>query len=296
MASVSAAPAALPRAPSELLRSWRRFKSNRLSVVGAVVLLLIALGAVVGPPLARHFLQLTPYDLACDSFAPMSRDHPLGCDPLGRDLLARLLAGGRVSLIVGLSVAIGSTGIGLVIGAIAGYFGGVVDSLLMRLTDTMLALPTFFILLAAAAVLGPSLVNTVIIISVLEWTTTARLVRGEFLVIREKEYVLAARAVGLTHLRIVRHILLNVVPVLVVAGTLAVASGILVESALSFLGLGTQPPQASWGYMLSSVQNFVFTEPLLGVFPGLLIMITVLAVNFVGEGLRDALDPRLVKR
>jgi len=296
VASAAAAPANVQRAPSELARSWHRFKSNRLSLAGAVVLLLIALGAIVGPPLARHFLGLTPYDLSCTSFAPMSRDHPLGCDPLGRDLLARLLAGGRVSLIVGLSVAIGSTGIGLIIGAIAGYFGGAVDSLLMRFTDTMLALPTFFILLSAAAVLGPSLVNTVIIISVLEWTTTARLVRGEFLVIREKEFVTAARAVGLTNLRIVRHILLNVVPVLVVAGTLAVASGILVESALSFLGLGTQPPQASWGYMLSSVQNFVFTEPLLGVFPGLLIMITVLAVNFVGEGLRDALDPRLVRR
>ncbi len=220
----------------------------------------------------------------------------LGVDNQGRDVMARLLYGGRTSLLISVSAALLCCAAATVLGMLAGYFGGVVDSLLMRLTDTMLALPTFFILLAAAAVLGPSLVNTVIIISVLEWTTTARLVRGEFLVIREKEYVLAARAVGLTNLRIVRHILLNVVPVLVVAGTLAVASGILVESALSFLGLGTQPPQASWGYMLSSVQDFVFTAPLLGVFPGLLIMITVLSVNFVGEGLRDALDPRLVKR
>lgn len=260
------------------------------------MLLLIALGGIIGPPLVRHFLDLTPYDLRCDSFAPMSREHPLGCDPLGRDMLARLLAGGRVSLAVGLAVAIGSTVIGLIVGAAAGYFGGSVDSLLMRFTDTMMALPTFFILLSAAAVLGPSLVNTVVIISLLEWTTVARLVRGEFLVIREKEFVTAARAVGLPHLRVGRHIVLNVIPVLIVAVTLAIASAILVESALSFLGLGTQPPQASWGYMLSSVQSYVFTQPLLGVFPGVLIMLTVLCVNFVGEGLRDALDPRLVKR
>ena len=282
-------------APSEALRSWKQFAANRLSLIGGVVLALIAGTAVLGPPIVEAF-GITPNELACASFEPMSAAHPLGCDSLGRDLLARTLEGGRVSLFVGLSVAFGSTAIGLLIGSAAGYAGGKMDALLMRFTDTMIALPTYFVLITAAALLGPSLVNTVLIISFTNWTTAARLVRGEILVIREKEFVLAARALGLTHLRMLRQILLNVVPTLIVAATLAVASGILTESALSFLNLGTQPPQASWGYMLSSAQNYVFTAPHLAIVPGVLIMLTVLSVNFVGEGMRDALDPRLARR
>jgi peptide/nickel transport system permease protein len=264
-----------------------------MALVGLGFLALLAIVVLVGPVIYHSLGHPDPYALSCPILAQPSSAHPLGCDGVGRDLLARLLAGGRISLGVGLMVAVGSSTIGLVIGAIAGYCGGRTDNLLMRFTDTVLALPALFLVLAAAAVLGPSLVNTVVIISAIQWTTTARLVRGEFLALRGREFVMAAHAVGLPPLRIGRHILVNVIPTIVVAGTLAVATGILTESALSFLGMGTQPPQASWGYMLSNAQQYVFTRPMLGVYPGLLIMLTVLAVNFVGEGVRQTVDPRL---
>ncbi|MBA2371894.1 MAG: ABC transporter permease [Chloroflexi bacterium] len=276
-------------------RRWERFLSNRLSVAGLGFLVLLVATALVGPGLLERAFGLEPYGLTCDILEPPGPRHPLGCDELGRDVLARLLIGGRISLFVGILVAFLVTVLGLVFGAIAGFFGGSVDNLLMRFTDTMLAMPTFFIVLAAAALLGPSLLNTVIIIGATHWMGTARLIRSEFLSLREREFVTAARASGAGNLRIIGHILRNVTATLTVAATLAVASGVLTESALSFLGLGTQPPDASWGYMLSSAQNYIWVNPLLGVYPGLLVMLTVLAVNFVGEGIRDALDPRLTR-
>lgn len=285
---------AAPRT-SDLRRRWERFLSNRLSVAGLGFLVLLVATALVGPGLLERALGLEPYGLTCDILEPPGPRHPLGCDELGRDVLARLLIGGRISLFVGILVAFLVTVLGLVFGAIAGFFGGSVDNLLMRFTDTMLAMPTFFIVLAAAALLGPSLLNTVIIIGATHWMGTARLIRSEFLSLREREFVTAARASGAGNLRIIGHILRNVTATLTVAATLAVASGVLTESALSFLGLGTQPPDASWGYMLSSAQNYIWVNPLLGVYPGLLVMLTVLAVNFVGEGIRDALDPRLTR-
>lgn len=274
-------------------RAWRRFAANRLSLSGLMVLALLAVAALAGPGALDRFLGLHANTLSCMTLAPASDQHPLGCDPLGRDLLARLVAGGRVSLAVGLLVALCTTVIGLLVGLSSGYFGGAIDGLLMRFTDTMLGMPTFFIVLAAAALLGPNLFNTIVIIGLTQWMTTARLVRGECLAIREKEFILAARAAGLTHLRIMRHILPNVMPTLIVVATLAVAAGILIESGLSYLGLGVQPPNASWGSMLSSAQSYIFVAPAQGIYPGVLIMSTVLAVNFVGEGLRDAMDPRL---
>lgn len=277
-------------------RRWRRFVHHKLSVLGGLLILALAAGAMLGPFITDTLLGVDPYGLSCLSLEPPGPKHPLGCDELGRDVLARLIVGGRISLFVGLLVAVWTTGLGLLAGAVAGYFGGGVDNLLMRFTDTMLAMPTFFLVLAAAAFLGPNLINTVLIIAATHWMATARLVRSEFLVIREKEFVLAARTAGASDLRIMGHILRNVVSTVIVAATLAVASGILIESALSYLGLGTQPPQASWGYMLSGAQTYVWVAPLLGVYPGMLIMLTVLAVNFVGEGLRDALDPRLGER
>lgn len=282
--------------PSVFRRRWHRFAANKLSLIGAVVIVFLIAVALAGPSLSTNLLNIDPYTLACTSLEAPSRQHPLGCDELGRDVLARLILGGRVSLFVGLLVAVTTTVLGLLVGAVAGYFGGPIDNLLMRFTDTMLSMPTFFIVLAAAAFLGPSLLNTVLIIGATHWMTTARLVRSEYLVIRERDFVTAARTTGLTDTRIMRHILLNVIPTIIVAATLAVASGILSESALSFLGLGTQPPDASWGYMLSGAQTYIWVEPWLGVYPGVLIMLTVLAVNFVGEGLRDALDPRLGER
>lgn len=287
------APSPLPPGLSPRRLALRRFSASRLGLLGAGFLIVLGIAVAFGPPLYERFGFPGPNELACPSLAPVSGDHPLGCDPLGRDTLARLMVGGRISLTVGLLVAAGSTAIGLVIGALSGFFGGRTDNVLMRLTDTVRALPALFLVLAAAALLGPSLVNTIFIISAIQWTTTARLVRGEFLAIRGREYVLAARAVGLGNLRVMRHILINVVPTLVVAATLAVATAILTESALSFLGLGTQPPQASWGYILSGAQSYIFVNPWAGIYAGVLITLTVLAVNFVGEGLRQGLDPRL---
>ena len=287
----------LPRTPlAEILNSrrWRRFIANKLSVFGAIMLVALVLFSVVGPAIAARF-GLDPYLIAQDCLgldAP-SRAHPLGCDALGRDILTRLMVGGRISLFVGLMVALLTTGLGIIVGAVAGYFGGRVDSALMRFTDTMLALPAFFLLLAAAAILGPSLVNTVLIIGLTRWMTTARLVRGEYLALREKEFVTASIALGLRDFGLIKRILPHVVPTITVAATLAVASGILTESGLSFLGLGTQPPQSSWGYMLSGAQNYIWVAPMHSVYPGVLIMLTVLSVNFLGDGLRDALDSRL---
>ncbi len=296
MASVATldTPLILPRRRAARWRlRLRQFAANRLSLFGLVALGLLVLAVLLGPPLLARTLSLDPNTLSCTSLQPPDRQHPLGCDPLGRDILARLAVGGRVSLSVGLLVALCTTLLGLVVGLSAGYLGGVTDSLLMRFTDTMLAMPTFFIVLAAAAFLGPNLFNTILIIGLTQWMGAARLVRGQCLAIREKEYILAARATGLTSWGIVRHIVPNVLPTLIVVATLAVASGILTESALSYLGLGVQPPFASWGSTLSNAQNYIFVAPLQGVYPGLLIMLTVLAVNFVGEGLREVLDPRL---
>ena len=275
---------------------WRRFASNRLSLVGLTVLGGLVVLALAGPVVGGRYFDLDPNTLSCMSLEPPSAAHPLGCDPLGRDILSRLLVGGRISLAVGLLVALCTTVLGLVIGLTSGYLGGVVDGLLMRFTDTMLAMPTFFIVLAAAAFLGPNLFNTILIIGLTQWMVTARLIRSECLATREKEFILAARVAGQTNLGIMRHILLNVLSTVIVVATLAVATGILTESALSYLGLGVQPPHASWGSMLSNAQNYIFVEPRQGVYPGVLIVVTVLAVNFVGEGLREALDPRLAGR
>lgn len=275
---------------------WRRFASNWLSLVGLAMLVILVVAALAGPVIARRFFDLEPNTLSCVSLEGPSLAHPFGCDPLGRDIFARLLVGGRISLAVGLLVAVCTTVLGLLVGLASGYLGGLVDSILMRFTDTMLAMPTFFIVLAAAAFLGPNLFNTIVIIGLTQWMVTARLIRSECLAIREKEFILAARVSGQSNLGIMRHILLNVVSTVIVVATLAVATGILTESALSYLGLGIQPPQASWGSMLSGAQGYIFVEPMQGVYPGVLIVLTVLAVNFVGEGLREALDPRLSGR
>ena len=280
------------------VRRWRlqRFIRNRLSLVGLFMLLILVFGALAGPAIARSWLGLEPNTLSCMSLEKPSGAHPLGCDPLGRDILARLLAGGRISLSVGVLVAVCTTVLGLVVGLSSGFFAGIVDSVLMRFTDTLLAMPTFFIVLAAAAFLGPSLFNTIIIIGLTQWMVSARLIRSECLAIREREFIIAARVSGQTNVGIMRHIMLNVMSIVIVVATLAVATGILTESALSYLGLGIQPPQASWGSMLGGAQGYIFTAPMQGVYPGVLIVLTVLAVNFVGEGLREALDPRLAGR
>jgi peptide/nickel transport system permease protein len=291
--------------PGRLL--LRRFLRHRLAVVSAVVLFLLALCSLAAPLFAA-WLGHDPnaVDLL-GRFGPPSADHPLGTDELGRDLLLRLLYGGQVSLFVGLVGAVAAALLGTVIGLVAGYVGGRTDALLMRLTDAVIALPLLPLLIVLAAVdLGKlgvpaaiaqsesaSLYRILLIIALVGWTTVARLVRGATLSVRERDYVRAAVALGARPLRIMtRHILPNVVSPIIVATTLSVGYVILTESVLSFLGLGIQPPLPSWGNMLTNAQELIWQAPALAIYPGLLIFVTVIAFNFLGDGLQDALDPR----
>jgi peptide/nickel transport system permease protein len=270
---------------------WKRFCTNKLALAGA---------AVVGLLFACSFLAplITPYDPshldAWHVLLPPSAGHWCGTDELGRDVFTRVIYGARVSLKVGF-VAVGiSVLIGTAVGLIAGFYGGWTDSLLMRLVDIMLCFPTFFLILAVIAMLEPSIWYIMIIIGLTGWMGVARLVRAEVLTLREREFVLAARGLGASDFRIiVRHILPNAFSPVLVTATLGVAGAILTESALSFLGIGVQPPTPSWGNILTAGKEYIEFAWWLSLFPGLAILVTVLAYNLVGEGLRDALDPRL---
>lgn len=281
-----------PEPPRTLWRiAARRLRRNPPALVALGFLLTVHLIAVMGP-----------WILAQDPFMadPMSRlsggslKHPLGTDEIGRDVLARLVLGARVSLTVGFVAMAISVSVGVAVGALGGYFGRWEDVLLMRFTDAMMALPTLFVILAALAVFGGGPVTVTIVIGLTAWMPVARVVRGEFLRWRVTEFVEAARAIGARDGRImVRHILPQVVPSIIVAATLNVAFAILTESAISYLGLGIRPPLPSWGNMLQNAQIYIWSAPNLAIYPGLLILATVLAYNFLGDGLRDALDPRL---
>jgi len=288
-------------------RFLRRFARHRLAVVSAAVLAVLALAALAAPWIeAALGVEQTAVSLL-NRFAPPSAEHPLGTDELGRDVLVRLLYGGRVSLFVGVAAALASAVIGTAIGLLAGYFGGRLDDALMRLTDAMIALPLLPLLIVLAAVdptrlgvpadwvsgEGASLGRIVVLVALFGWTTVARLVRGATLSARRRDYVLAAVALGAGSRRIMlAHILPNIAAPAVVAVTLTVGNVILLESVLSFLGLGIQPPLPSWGNMLTNAQELISTAPMLAVWPGLLIFVTVIAVNLLGDGLQDALDPR----
>jgi peptide/nickel transport system permease protein len=270
---------------------WKRFSRNRLALAGALVVGLLFVCSLLAP-------LLTPYDPshldAWHVLLPPSARHWFGTDELGRDVLTRVIYGARVSLKVGF-VAVGiSVLIGTTVGLVAGFYGGWLDSLLMRLVDIMLCFPTFFLILAVIAMLEPSIWYIMIIIGLTGWMGVARLVRAEVLTLREREFVLAARGLGASDLRIiVRHILPNAFSPVLVTATLGVAGAILTESALSFLGIGVQPPTPSWGNILTAGKEYIEFAWWLSLFPGLAILVTVLAYNLVGEGLRDALDPRL---
>lgn len=269
---------------------WQRMRYNRMALAGGLIVLsmfaMAALASLIsGDPAAIDVSQ---------SLQPPSLAHPLGTDDLGRGVLLRLLYGARISLLVGF-VAVGiSCLIGIVLGALAGYYGGWTDTLIMRFVDIMLCFPTFFLILAVIAFLNPSIWNIMIVIGMTSWMGVARLIRAEFLSLRERDFVQAARALGASDLRLIfRHILPNALSPVLVSATLGVAGAILTESALSFLGIGVQPPTPSWGNMLITGKQTLGSAWWLSVFPGLAILITVLGYNLLGEGIRDALDPRL---
>ena len=269
---------------------WQRFRRNWLAVLGAVVLGLLVAGALLAPLVSPYDPDAVSYDL----LAGPSAEHPLGTDDVGRDMLSRLVFASRVSLSVGIAVSLLTVTIGTIVGSLAGFYGGRTDALLSGLINVMLSIPALPLAMVLGGFVETNLRFVILILAVLAWTGTARLIRAEFLSLRERDYVLAARVLGARDARlIVRHIIPNAFAIIVVAATIQVATAILAESALSYLGFGVQPPTASWGNMLQNAQRYLRTAPLVAVYPGLLISVTVIAVNFLGDGLRDALDPRL---
>lgn len=280
-----------PRARGEIRLFWRTFSRNQLACVGGVVVGLLVLLAVFAPVLSPH--DPNRHDVK-KVLAPPSRAHPLGTDQIGRDVLSRILYGSRVSLAVGfVSVGI-ATAVGVLLGASSGYHGGVVDGVIMRLVDLMLVFPRFFLLLAVLAFLQPSIWTIMAVIGLTGWMGVARLVRAEFLSLKEREFVIWSQSIGATAFRIIwRHILPNAMPPVLVAMTLGIPAAILTESGLSFLGLGVQPPYATWGNILNDGKDSIEIAWWLSLYPGLAILITVLSYNLLGEGIRDALDPRL---
>jgi peptide/nickel transport system permease protein len=271
----------------------RKYMKNKLAVVSAIVLFMIINAAIFAPWLA-------PYDPSqqhlLEALSPPGKKFLLGTDDLGRDTLSRLLYGAQVSLLVGFTSIAGSIFIGTVVGAIAGYFGGMIDAILMRFVDVIISFPSLFLLITLVTIFEPSLLTLIIVFALFGWTGTARLVRGEFLSLRSREFVLAAKTMGIRSWRIIfSHILPNAMGPIVVSATLGIGGVILAETSLSYLGLGIQPPKPSWGNMLQSAQSLkIMIEAWwFTLFPGFMILITVLAFNFVGDGLRDAFDPKI---
>ena len=270
---------------------WRALRRNRLALAGGVVVVALAVLALLAPVISPRDPNRLDVKRILD--AP-SKAHPLGTDQLGRDVLSRMLYGARVSLAVGfVSVGIAAA-IGIVLGSLAGYHGGTTDAMVMRLVDLMLVFPRFFLLLAVLAFLRPSIWTIMTVIGLTGWMSVARLVRAEFLSLKEREFVLWSQSIGATAFRIIwRHILPNAMGPVLVAMTLGIPAAILTESGLSFLGLGVQPPHATWGNILNEGKDAIEIGWWLSVYPGLAILVTVLSYNLLGEGIRDALDPRL---
>ncbi len=291
-------PAALPISAT----IWRRFRRHPGAAGGSIVLGLILLLVIDA--------SFSPYDPNVSSlaerFQPPSWTHPMGTDALGRDMLTRILYGGRISLSIGLMVVAITLTLGVSVGAAAGYFGGRVDSLLMRITDAALTLPSLLVLILLSAILREiefpllsrnSVLTISLVIGLLAWMTFARLVRASFLTLREQDFVTASRSLGASHLRLILgHILPNTIGVVIVEATLELGYAIIEESGLSFLGFGIQPPTPSWGNLLSNAQENFIKYPWLAIFPGLMIFLTIISVNYIGDGLRDAFDPYKVSK
>ncbi len=288
---------------SRTLDAWRRFRRHRLAVVGLVVLSIIVFGVVFGKLLWPTPMSAIDFSA---SLAPPSVAHPFGTDDLGHDLLARMIFGGRISLAVGLAAMLVAVGLGVLVGAIAGTAAGRVDTFLMWLTDLFLALPQLPLLLLIIYLFRDTLVRlfgeeggifliVVVVIGALRWMSIARIVRAQFFSLREKEFVEAARALGASRLReVVHHMLPNTLGPLIVAATIEIANAIIAESTLSFLGLGFPPDVPTWGRLLYDGRNYLDLAPQWAIFPGMAIFLTVLSISFLGDGLRDAFDPRRV--
>lgn len=270
--------------------AFRRFLKNRIAVLSAIFLVSIIMVAAIAP-------LITPQNPNAVNIllphADPSSEHLLGTDESGRDVFSRLLVGAQASIAVGMISMVISITIGVLVGSISGFVGGWVDSILMRITDGMMAIPYFFLVLIVVSVFGTSFRNIVMVIGATSWMVVARVVRSDVLRYRNFEFVTAARSLGASNLRVLfRHVVPHTSPSIIVAATLGVANAILLESALSYLGLGIQQPQASWGNMLSKSQAYLFDNPILPLYPGLMILLVVLAFNFLGDALRDALDPQ----
>jgi peptide/nickel transport system permease protein len=277
-------------------RQFRRFLRHRMAVLSAIILIVLSIMAIGAPVFSPH--DPNDVNIVAIKKAPTA-EHLLGTDYAGRDVLSRLIWGSRVSMSVGLVAAAIGISIGTVIGLTSGFSGGKVDFWLQRVTDVVMTIPTFMITITMVAVLGPSIFNIMFVIGVFGWTGVCRLVRGETLSVRERDFVLASRCLGASSPRIMfRHILPNVVAPIIVAGTFMIAGAILTEAGLSFLGLGVKMPTATWGNMLTNSQSVTILEsmPWLWLPPGLMITLVVLCINFLGDALRDALDPRLLNR
>lgn len=282
-------------------QAWRQFSRNKLAMLGLFFLIVIILGVLIGPIINQTSINQINFS---QSTLPPSLQHPFGTNDLGQDQLARVLFGGRISLCVGLAAMVVAISLGTLIGAMAGFYGGIVDSVLMRLTDLFLSLPQLPLLLlmvylfrdSLKAIAGPEqgiFILVILLIGGLNWMSVARLVRANILKLREMEFISAARVNGASPLRLIWvHLLPNVTGIIIVAATIAVANGIITESTLSFLGLGFPPDVPTWGQMLYKAKDYLTTAPYLALFPGLAICITVLCINYVGEGLRDVFDPK----
>jgi peptide/nickel transport system permease protein len=265
-------------------------ESKRWFYVGLAILTLLVVAALLAPLLAPHDPTRQNLDNDLRSY---SMENPLGTDKLGRDILSRVLYGGRISLLVGAATVVISLAIGLAIGSLSGYFGGWADQLLMRLVDILMAFPGILLAIAFTAVLGPGLDHVILALCLIGWTSYARLVRGEILTLREREFVQAARALGCKPGRVIaRHLLPNLLPPVLIQATFGLAAAIIAEGSLSFLGLGVEPPTPSWGSMLNDGRQFLLVAPNLTTYPGIAIMITVFGLNLVGDGLQDRLQTR----
>jgi len=282
--------ASVPTPPASGSRAWKKFKRNRMALLGAGIVLFFVIAALLAPWLATHDPLKTSF-MAIRK-AP-SAAWWLGSDELGRDIFSRLLFGARASLMAGLVSVLIAMAVGVPFGLLAGYFGGWIDSIISRFTEALLAIPFLILAIALAAFLGPSLTNAMLAIGISAAPLFIRLARGQVLGIRKEDFVTSAKALGASHTRIIlSHIVPNVIPPLIVQATITIATAIIAEASLSFLGLGLQPPNPSWGSMLSTAKNFMIQAPWMSLFPGIAIFLAVFGFNLLGDGLRDALDPR----